>query len=190
VNEAATSCSFGDDTSGTFTAQGGYAYFDGDYWGAAYVGSGQVQWASYAYVYGAGGYTYLYAGAGTYTGSPGDGGDGDDPEPGDGYLVGDFSADIVELACGLDWDMDGPTTPCSGCDIAFDVDLHPAGGTCSFDGSSTSGVLEFDAGYAYFRGDYLGAAYVGSGLVQWVSYAYIYGSGGYTYLYSGSGEYD
>jgi hypothetical protein len=62
----AGSCDFGDNNSGTFTVEGGGAYWDGDYWGAATSGGGNVAWATAGYVYGAGGYTYVYNGSGSY----------------------------------------------------------------------------------------------------------------------------
>jgi len=64
-NDGATTCSFGDNTSGSLEVAGGAAYFNGDYWGAAASGGGAVSWGTVGYVYGAA-YSYVYSGSGTY----------------------------------------------------------------------------------------------------------------------------
>ena len=124
------------------------------------------------------------------SGSSGSGGTPDpDPDPGETFVEGEFAVIIVELDCDLTWDMTGPEIACSGCDIAFEVSLAVSGGSCDLSPSDTSGELLFSGGYAYFQSNYLGAGYVGGGAVAWASYSYIYGAGGYTYLYWGGGAY-
>lgn len=116
-----------------------------------------------------------------------DSGGWSDPGP----VVGDFSGIggvmIVEAGCELVWDLAG--RQCSGCDLGWDVSLEVSpSSSCDF-GTDTSGVLEIGGGAAYFNGDYWGAATARDGAVSWATAGYIYGAGGYTYAYAGSGLY-
>jgi len=62
---SASDCGFGGDGSGRFEVEGGGAYFNGDYWGAASSGGGSISWNTVGYMYGAA-YAYVYAGMATY----------------------------------------------------------------------------------------------------------------------------
>ena len=105
--------------------------------------------------------------------------------------VGDFSGVaavlIMEAGCDIVWDLSGSAS--NGLDLRWDMDLDLSGSSsCDF-GSDTAGTFEVRAGAAYFNSDYWGAAAYSDGSVAWATAGYVYGAGGYTYVYSGSGTY-
>jgi hypothetical protein len=125
-------------------------------------------------------------------GSPKDSGDTGfsttGPQP---TIVGDISGKagvlIVEANCDVAWDMTG--TQCDGCELGWDATLTLNDeGSCEF-GEDTTGVFEVLAGAAYWKGSYWGAATSGGNSVNWATAGYVYGAGGYTYVYSGSASY-
>lgn len=94
---------------------------------------------------------------------------------------------VVDAGCEVVWEISGYT--CAGCDLGWEVDLsHSSASSCDF-GSDTSGVFEVVGGAAYFNGDYWAAASAGGGALSWSTAGYVYGSGGGTYYYAGSGTY-
>ena len=110
---------------------------------------------------------------------------------GEGEGVGDITATggvlIVEAGCEVIWDISG--SQCSGCDLGWDASLALSDSTsCDF-GDNTSGTLEVSGGALYFGGDYWAAATTGGNAISWATAGYVYGAGGGTYVYAGSGTY-
>ncbi len=126
-------------------------------------------------------------GGGSGGDSGGDSGGSGGSGGGDAYIDGFFTIDIVGL-CDIVWDMSGPEASCSGCDLAFDVDLTNNVGSCTGVGN-TEGALVFGNGAAYFDGNYIGEGAFGGGIAAFYSYGYIYGEYGYQYIYYGGGYY-
>jgi hypothetical protein len=105
--------------------------------------------------------------------------------------VGAFSGTggvlIVEAGCDIVWDFSGPAT--NGMDLMWDVDgVLSSAGSCDF-GEDASRTLAVTGGAVYFGDDYWGAATNGGGSLSWATAGYVYGAGGYTYVYSGNGSY-
>lgn len=115
--------------------------------------------------------------------SGGSGGNGDDGDFEPTYASGAFYLN-VEGFCSIIWDAEGPTTSCSGCDYAFDLDLENNTGDCDGVGDS-SGTMEFDSGSAYFEGNYVGTTSQSSNSISWATAGYVVGVGGYGYAYYG-----
>ena len=120
-----------------------------------------------------------------------DGGWDDGSGTGGSVSVGDLrgfaGVAIQEMGCTILWDVDG--SQCPGCDYGWDVGLSDSGaGSCDF-GDDTSGELIYQYGAVYFQSLYWGRATLGGGRLDWSSYAYIYGPGGYSYYYVGSTYY-
>ena len=109
------------------------------------------------------------------------------PAPDVGAIVGTAGVLIVEEDCDIIWGMDGP--PCAGCELGWDVDLMiTSAGSCSF-GSSVSGRFVVEYGAAYWSDAYWGEAVTGGGTLSWMTAGYVYGAGGYSYLYAGAAVY-
>ncbi len=129
-------------------------------------------------------------------GDGGDGGGGDDGS-GDGgdnsrQISGVFVVDLHDSSngdyvCDVAWNMTGTETSCSGCDLAFAVDLTNESGSCGL-GDSGGGTLEWANASAYFNGYYIGQGYLGGGVAAFATNGYIYGSY-YDYYYYGGGYY-
>ncbi len=120
-----------------------------------------------------------------------DGGWDDGSGTGGSVSVGDLrgvaGVAIQEAGCSILWDVYGPQ--CAGCDYGWDVSLSDSGaGSCDF-GDDTSGTLSYHYGAVYFQGTYWGSASLGGGRLDWSSYAYMDGPGGYSYYYVGSASY-
>jgi hypothetical protein len=93
--------------------------------------------------------------------------------------------------CVLNWDASGtPTTPCSGCEFAFDVYMTYDAGTSSDDGTCAKLATDAEYAYAYDSDDptYGSVALIGSG-GNWYPWAYAEFSGGNFTYYSGYKDY-
>ncbi len=114
------------------------------------------------------------------------GGDGSTDNTGS-TLSGIFQLGVVELGCLNEWDMLGQEASCSGCDLAFNVELYETVSECGSIGD-LNGILELAYGAAYFNGGYVGEEYHSDGFLAFYTYEYQYGAY-YTYLYGGGGYY-
>lgn len=104
-----------------------------------------------------------------------------------GRIEGAAAVFILDLDCDVIWDLVGDA--CGGCDLAWDIDLLVRDATtCPF-GFDTAGRFELMRGSAYWEGNYWAAASYTGGSVVWESAGYVYGGGGYTYIYAGAADY-
>ena len=106
-----------------------------------------------------------------------------------GSSVGDITSGTYGLyikdTCGIVWDMTGANTG----DLSWDVSLTVNDATDCSGVTDTRGSLELVGGSAYFNTDYIGAATYGDGSFAWATNGYVTGVGGYSYYYSGYGNY-
>ena len=105
----------------------------------------------------------------------------DDPTYGSG-----LHSVIIQSACVVAWDLEGPATDCAGCTYAFDLNLRVNASLtdCTF-GEGFTGVLEVRSGAAYLEDHYVGQATYSSSEVLWSTAGYITGGGGGSYAYDG-----
>ena len=104
-----------------------------------------------------------------------------------GDIRGTAGVYIAEAGCSIIWDHAGYSS--NGYDLSWEVSATVStASSCSF-GSDTYNSLQVSAGSVYFGADYWGAASYGGGSLSWATAGYVYGAGGYTYYYSGYGDY-